>query len=139
MLAATHLAPGLTIVRLSLHVLAASIWIGGQIVMAGLVPTLREAGQDVPSKAARAFARLSWPAFAVLVITGFWNYAVEIHGTTTYGWQMVMGVKFVAVFGAGAGAWLHTRATTPSKRGMWAGIGLLGSLLAMVLGVTLAG
>ena len=136
---ATHLAPGLTIVRLSLHVLAACVWIGGQFVMAGLVPTLRAAGQDVPGKAAKAFGRLSWPAFALLVVTGFWNYAVAIHDKTTYGWQMVMMVKFVAVFGAGAGAFLHTRATTASKRGLWAGVGLLSSLAAMVLGVTLAG
>lgn len=139
MLATTHLAPGLTIVRLSLHVLAACVWIGGQLVMAGLVPVLREGGPDLPAKAARAFGRLSWPAFVVLVVTGFWNYAIAVHGSTSYGWQMVMGLKFIAVIGAGGGAWLHTKATTPSRRGMWAGIGLLSSLAAMVLGVTLGG
>ena len=50
-----------------------------------------------------------------------------------------MGLKFVAVIGAGVGAFLHTRATTASRRGMFAGIGFLFSLIAMVLGVALAG
>lgn len=35
-------------IRLTLHVLAASIWVGGQFVMAGLVPTARKAGPEVP-------------------------------------------------------------------------------------------
>ena len=41
--------------RLFLHVLAASIWVGGQLVLAGLVPTVRRFGEgpdqapDVPA------------------------------------------------------------------------------------------
>ena len=34
--------------RLFVHVLAASVWVGGQIVLAGLVPTLRSIGDDAP-------------------------------------------------------------------------------------------
>ena len=139
MVAAAHLAPALTIVRISLHVLAACVWIGGQIVLAGLVPTLRDAGQDVPQKVARAFARLSWPAFALLVFTGFWNYAIKNHDGVTYGWQAAFGVKFALVVLAGLGAYAHSKATSPARRGATAGIGLLASLGAMVLGVALAG
>ena len=102
MTAAALLASGMDILRISLHVLGASVWVGGQIVLAGLVPTLREAGDGVPQKAARAFARLSWPAFVLVVVTGFWNYALKNHDGVTYGWQMVFGFKFLAVIAAGA-------------------------------------
>ena len=141
MTAAAHLASGMDILRISLHILGVAVWVGvgGQIVLAGLVPVLRDAGEGVPQKAARAFARLSWPAFVLVVITGFWNYGLEFKTGATYGWQMVFGVKFLAVIAAGVGAYLHSKAQTPARRGATAGIGLLASLVALVLGVALAG
>ena len=60
-------------IRLFLHVLAATIWVGGQITLAALVPVLRRLGADIPRAAARRFNQVAWPAFAVLVITGIWN------------------------------------------------------------------
>ncbi len=133
------LASTSTAIRLSLHVLAAAVWVGGQFVMAGLVPTLRSLGDDAPRRAAQRFGRLSWPAFWLLVITGFWNYAA-VHGAqTTSSWSTAFALKMGAVVLSGVGAWLHTRATTPRSRGMWAGIGALASVLALILGVLLAG
>ncbi len=35
-------------VRLFLHVLAATIWVGGQITLAALVPVLRRLGAEIP-------------------------------------------------------------------------------------------
>jgi putative copper export protein len=134
-----HLTDAVTITRLSLHVLGATVWIGGQAVMAGLVPVLREGGSDLPAKAARVFGRLAWPAYILLLLTGFWNMGVANNSGTTWGWQFAMGLKFLAVIGAGAGAFLHTRAKSAAQRGMFAGIGFLFSLIAMVLGVALAG
>lgn len=139
MTAAAQLASGTDILRISLHILGATIWVGGQIVLAGLVPVLREAGEGVPQKAARAFARLSWPAFILLVITGFWNYGLKSHDGVSYPWQMVFGLKFLVVIAAGVGAYLHSKAQTPARRGATAGIGLLASFIALVLGVALAG
>ncbi len=140
MTAVVNLASGMDVLRISLHVLAATVWVGGQIVLAGLVPVLREAGDGVPQKAARAFARLSWPAFVLAVVTGFWNYALLANNhTLSYPWQMVFGLKFLAVIAAGVGAYLHSKAQTPARRGATAGIGLLASLIALVLGVALAG
>ena len=67
------LSDGLGGFRLILHVLAATVWVGGQFTVAGLLPTIRTLGEDAPKKVAQAFGRLLWPAYAVLVITGFWN------------------------------------------------------------------
>ena len=62
-------------VRLFLHVLAASVWVGGQITLAGLVPGLRGLGADAPRTVARRFNLIAWPAFGVLIVTGIWNIA----------------------------------------------------------------
>jgi hypothetical protein len=51
---------------------AAAVWLGGMITLAALVGALRRAGVDRPviQAAARAFARISWPALAVAIATG---------------------------------------------------------------------
>jgi len=41
-------------IRLFLHVLAATVWVGGQITLAALVPVLRRRGAEIPRAAARA-------------------------------------------------------------------------------------
>ena len=64
------LSVDLETVRLFLHVLAATVWVGGQITLAALVPALRAAGADAPKAAANAFTRVAWPAFGVLLVTG---------------------------------------------------------------------
>jgi putative copper export protein len=134
-----QLASASTIVRLTLHVIAACVWLGGQIVVAGLLPTVRSLGPDAPQKVARAFGRLSWLAFWLLVLTGFWNYA-SVHGQSmSSAWNTAFAIKMVCVLLAGAGAFWHTRATSARARGMFAGIGTLATLAALVLGVALAG
>jgi len=138
-LATAQLASGLDTLRISLHVLAAAVWIGGQIVVAGLLPTVRGFGEDAPKKIARAFARLSWPAFAVLIITGIWNVAALKNGDGSHSWSAVMGIKYVMVILAGGLVYVHTVASSPKLKGASAGIALLASLAAMVLGVALAG
>jgi putative copper export protein len=130
---------GLTALRLFLHVGAATIWVGGQFVMLGLLPTARSLGSDATKQLARAFAKLSWPAFAVLVLTGFWNLAALSGETKSTGWNMVMGIKMVLVLLAGLGAWLHGRATTKAAMGAWGSIAGTASLLALLGGILLIG
>ena len=64
-------------VRLFLHVLATD-HLGGRAARArGARAGPPVAGADVPRIAARAFNRIAWPAFGVLVATGIWNIAAE--------------------------------------------------------------
>ena len=125
-------------VRLSLHVLAASIWVGGQLVLGGLVPVGRRAGGDVTKQMAQAFARLAWPAFIILLGTGIWNVADVSKGQSS-AWKAVLMVKIVVVLLAGVGTGLHTRATSRAGLAIWGAVGALSSVAALVMGVVLAG
>ena len=133
------LVGGLDVLRLSLHVLAATVWVGGQFVVAGLLPTVRRLGDGAPRQIAQAFGRLSWPAYWLLVATGFWNYAAIDHAHATSSWNMVFGIKMLLVALAGVGTLMHTRASAPKSRGIFAGVGAIASTGALVLGVAIAG
>ena len=123
--------------RLFLHVLAATVWVGGQLTLAALVPALRAAGAEVPRAAARAFNRVAWPAFGVLVLTGIWNVVAESDDSAAY--QHTLMVKYTLVLLSGVTALLHARAT--SRRGMAVFGALTGltALGALFVGIVLAG
>ncbi|MDA3038783.1 MAG: hypothetical protein O3C27_04480 [Actinomycetota bacterium] len=132
------LAPSIDTVRLFLHVVAASVWVGGQVVMAGLVPALRGLGPDVSKTAANGFARVAWPAFGLAFITGTWNM-FEVPPSASVSYHMTLGIKILLVVAAGASAAVHSR--TPDKAVLAAtgAIGMLASLVALFFGVLLAG
>jgi putative copper export protein len=132
------LAPALDGIRLSLHVLAAAVWVGGQLTLAGLVPTARRLGEGHAGALARAFARLQWPAYGLLLATGIWNVAA-VGRTATGAWQAVLVAKVLVVLVAGASAWLHTRARSARGIALWGGVAGLSSVTALVMGVFLAG
>jgi len=125
-------------IRLSLHVLAATVWVGGQITIAGLVPTARSLGEGAPKALGRAFGRLQWPAYAVLVVTGLWNVSA-VHAGQPHSWVIVLVVKIVVVALAGLAAWLHTRAATKRGLAIWGAVTAVSSIAALVMGVFLAG
>jgi putative copper export protein len=133
-----QLAPAIDGIRLSLHVLAASVWVGGQITVAGLVPTARQLGEEGPRRVARAFSRLSWPAYAVLLATGVWNVAA-VHAGQPHAWNVLLAVKIIIALLAGLAAWLHGRAGGRSALAIWGGVAGAASLGALVMGVFLAG
>ena len=125
--------------RLILHVLAATIWVGGQFTVAGLLPTVRALGDDAPKKVARALARLLWPAYAVLVLTGFWNISALTVKDASSAWKTVLIVKIVVVALAGVAVFLHQRATSKAATAAWGAVGAVSSVAALCLGVFLAG
>jgi putative copper export protein len=133
------LAPGLETLRLTLHVLSASIWVGGQFVMVGLVGPARGFGPEAPAALARAFARLAWPAYAVLVFTGFWNLSTFHWADQTGAWKAVLIAKLAVVAAAGVGTLLHSRATSRPALAIWGSVAGLASVAALVMGVLLAG
>jgi putative copper export protein len=133
------LASGLDTLRLTLHVLAATVWVGGQIVLAGLVGPSRRLGIEAPKELARAFARMAWPAYAVLVLTGFWNISTFTWSDQTTAWKTVLIVKIVVVALAGLGAFLHQRATSKAQLALWGSVAGTASVAALVMGILLAG
>ncbi len=106
-------------VRLFLHVLAATIWVGGQLTLAALVPALRRFGAEVTRAAARRFNQIAWLAFAVLLVTGV--------------------VKLVVVAISGVTAALHARARSTTGLAVFGALTGASALAALFLGVLLAG
>jgi putative copper export protein len=127
---------GVDQVRVFLHLLAATVWVGGQLVLAGLVPVLRRIGPEAPRAAAAQFGRIAWPAFAVLVLTGIWN--VLAVGDAGDEYRRTLSLKLAVVLLSGVSAYLHARAR--SRRGMavWGALTGLSALLALFLGAVLA-
>ena len=126
-------------IRLIFHVTAAAVWVGGQFTVAGLLPTIRGLGEDAPKKVARAFGRLLWPAYALLVVTGFWNIAALTVKDASSAWKAVLIVKIVVVAIAGVAVFLHQRSTSKVGLAVWGSIGGVASVAALCLGVFLAG
>lgn len=132
------LGVGWDTVRLFLHVLAATVWVGGQLTLAALVPTLRSLGTDLPRAAARRFNEVAWPAFGVLLVTGVWNIAAELDkGTGAYRTTLVVKVAVVALSGITAA--LHARAKSTTGLAIFGALTGLSALAALFLGVLLAG
>lgn len=126
-------------IRLFLHVLAATIWVGGQLTLAGLVPTVRTLGPDAPRVVARQFNRIAWPAFGVLVVTGIWNLVAIKIGDTETAYQTTLFVKLLLVALSGVAAFMHIQAKTKSALAIWGAIGAVSSLGALFFGVWLNG
>lgn len=133
------LAGGLDGFRLILHVFAAAVWVGGQLTVAGLLPTIRTFGEDAPKKVGRALARLLWPAYAVLVITGLWNISTFNLKEAPTAWNVVLGIKIADVALAGVAVFLHQRATSRRATAVWGATGAIATVVALCLGVFLAG
>ena len=126
-------------VRLSLHVLAAAVWVGGQFTLAGLVPGLRALGDDVPRTVARRFNRIAWPAYAVLLVTGIWNLLELPVGDFDIEWQVTLMVKITVVALAGVSAAVHAGARSKMLLAVFGALSGLTSIAAVVLGIMLHG
>ena len=123
-------------VRVVLHVLAVCVWVGGQIVVGAIVPVLKRTSPDAVPNVAKACGRIGWPFFGLAVFTGIWNM-VSLPGTSA-SWNALLGMKMLLVAVSGATAWLHQSTDKASIRGVSAGVALLTSLAALVMGVMMS-
>ncbi len=123
------LSPTLDTIRLFIHVLAAAVWVGGQIVLAGVVPRLRKVGPEATSAAANGFAMVAWPAFVLAFVTGIWNM-IAADDTRSSAWQATLGIKILLVVVAGFSAALHSKS---KNRAVMAATGAVGGIAALVI------
>lgn len=132
------LSPNLDTIRLFLHVTAAAIWVGGQFVVAGIVPGMRRSHPEALKTLAQGFARVAWPAFGVLVITGMWSL-MEIDITnTSSAYQSTVLLKIGFAIVAGVAAAIHAAGKTKAALAIGGALGALSSVVALFLGILLS-
>jgi len=131
------LEPSLTTIRLFLHVLAASVWVGDQIVLAGLVPSLRKFSPASTKIAAQTFGKVAWPAFAILVLTGIWNLLAVETGEMSWDYQVSVMIHIALAVLAGLSAAIHSIGRSTLALALGGALGLLTSLGALFVGVLL--
>lgn len=124
-------------IRLFLHVLAATVWVGGQLTLAAVVPVLSRLGADIPRAAARRFNQVAWPAFGVLVVTGVWN-VIAVRSQITGSYETTLIVKIIVVAISGLSAALHARARSKAGLAVFGALTGISALAALFLGIMLA-
>lgn len=131
------LSPTAATIRLFLHIVAASIWVGGQFALAGVVPALRRSAPDGVKPVAQAFARLAWPAFFVTVVTGLWNLMEVDITNASSAYQGTLLVKIAVAIASGAFVALHQFGRTKLALAVGGALGALCAIAAMFLGILL--
>jgi putative copper export protein len=126
-----------TTIRLFLHVLGVSVWVGGQIALSALVPVARGLGPEAPRRLARRFAQVAWPFFALTVVTGIWNLLRVNVGDRTVGYQITLMIKLLLVALSGGSALVHGLEVTAPVRAITGALALLAGLAAGFCGVLL--
>jgi len=132
------ISPTLDSVRIFLHVLGVAVWVGGQIVLAGLVPAIRASAPQALPNVAQAFARVAWPAMIVIVFTGMWGLGSSSASDSDTAYMVTFAVKMVMVFIAVAATVVHSQGSSKAAKAIGGALGLLGSLLAAYAGILLA-
>lgn len=125
-------------IRLFLHITAAAVWVGGQLTLLGLLPTLRAIGPEAPKKVARRFSVIAWSAFAVLFLTGIWNLFAESPGSMGAAWNATLGLKLLMVAATGIAAAFHAGARAKPVIAIGGAVSLFAGLAAVLLGVMLS-
>ena len=128
------ISPTLDSLRIFLHLLAAAVWVGGQLTLLGLLPVLRGFGPDATKLAARKFNVIAWSAFGVLFITGIWNLLAESPGARGTAWNATLGIKLLMVAATGIAAAFHAGARSKTTLAVGGAVSLLAGLASVLLG-----
>ena len=132
------ITPDVESLRTALHLLGVAVWLGGQIVLAGIVPALRASAPESTRLVARGFARLAWPAMLVIVATGMWTY-VDIDATSRdTAYSVTFGLKMLMVGTTVAATVVHSFGSSRAAKAVGGAASLLSALGAAYLGVLLA-
>jgi putative copper export protein len=124
-------------VRLFLHVLAATVWVGGQIVLVGLVPRLRREAPPTTRLAARAFGAVAWPSFLILFATGMWSIVEIGPSEQSSDYQVTVAVHVILAVVAATSAAIHSLGRSKLALALGGAIGLFTSLGALFVGMLL--
>ena len=123
--------------RVFLHILGAAVWVGGQVIVAALVPALRRIGPEATQAAAQQFARVAWPFFWLAVLSGLWNLLEVEFEDAANSYHITLTIKIVLVIATGVTAWLHTKATDRRRIAMMGSLSGVASIGAVLVGVAL--
>lgn len=132
------LSPNLDTFRLFLHVIAAAIWVGGQFVVAGIVPGMRRSHPEALKVLAQGFSRVAWPAFGLLVITGMWSLMEIDIANTSSAYQSTVLLKIGFAIVAGVAAAIHAGGKSKAALAIGGALGALCSVIALFLGILLS-
>ena len=130
--------PTLNSLRTFLHILGVCVWLGGQIVLAGVVPKLRKSNPEVLPNIAKGYAAIAWPAMVLIVFTGAWGLADTNTSSQTSDYMITFGIKMLLVASAVIATLIHSNGTSKLAKGLGGAIGLLATLFAAYCGVLLA-
>ena len=122
-------------IRIFIHVLAVTVWVGGQIVMMAILPVLKAANvEGLPKMVAKGFQNIAWPAMAIAIFTGFWNIFALRGLEKSFAWNMIFGIKFLIVIISAVGAARHAKAEDPKQKAIYGAVGFGAAIIAMILG-----
>ena len=110
-----------------LHLLGATVWVGGLITLGALVPAVRRATDDreVLRSMARRFGVVSWTALGLQVATGVWL------SIDRFPWSVTLSSKIgLVMISALLAAWHTTMAREQSAAGRGA---IQGAILVLAL------
>jgi putative copper export protein len=134
-----------------IHVIAACIWIGGQITLGMIVPMLRSQ-PDMMRAVARRFQSAAWGAFGILIVTGIINMhnaGITFAHLNATPEARTLSVKLIFVLISGGAAALHAYWATPRLQtasartramavGGLGGLSVLAAIMAALFGVAIA-
>jgi putative copper export protein len=130
--------PTLNSIRTYLHILTVCVWLGGQIVLAGVVPKLRKSNPEALTNIAKGYAAIAWPAMILIVFTGAWGLTEVDVANNSSEYMVTFGIKMLLVAMAVIATLIHSNGTSKLAKGLGGAVGLLATLIAGYCGVLLA-
>lgn len=131
------LSPTLDTVRIFLHVLGAAVWVGGQVVLAGMVPQVRKQSPAALKAITHGFARVALPGLLVVFVTGIWSMFEIDFSDRGADFQGTVMIKVLLAVLSGLFAAVHIRGKSKLALAVGGSLGLLTALAALFLGLLL--